>query len=67
MANPYNSEVGQQEKTGGSGYRDKRGKKASPALRYRSPAWPGVPGKVRAVAGPKLGKKKQPEPVSEGL
>lgn len=67
MANPYNSEVGQQNKTGPGGKKALRGKKASPTLNYRCPKWPGVPGKARAVKWPKHGEKKSQHPVSEGL
>ena len=67
MANPYNSEVAQQDKAGGSGRADKRGKRASPKLNMHRPAGPPLPGKARAVAWPKLGKKVLPYPVSRGL
>lgn len=47
MPNPFNSENGQQNKTGGSGQKDQsRGKKPSGSLRMKTAAWPAVPGKT---------------------
>jgi hypothetical protein len=50
MPNPYNSEVGQQQKSGGQGHKEKpRGSKPSDNLKMKTAGWPGTPGK----SGPK--------------
>ena len=51
MANPFNSEVGQQNKQGtGQGFKEKpRGPKPGGMLKMKTAAWPKKPGK----SGPK--------------
>ncbi len=45
MANPFNSDVSQQNRTGGKGKDSPAGKVASPTLNMKARAWPGLPGK----------------------
>lgn len=46
MPNPFNSENGQQNKTGGSGHKEKpQGSASNPKLRMKTANWPGNPGK----------------------
>ena len=47
MSNPFNSENGQQNKTGGSGKKEKaRGAKPGGKLAMKTAAWPKNPGKT---------------------
>lgn len=67
MANPYNSDVSQQNRSGGSGHRERPAAKGQGTLRYRTAPWPAAPGKT----GPKRNttgvKRVAQYPASKGL
>ena len=68
MANPYHSDVSQQNRSGGAGHSEPAAtKRKGGGLNMRTPAWPKVPGKT----GPKrntTGAKVCPTyPTSKGL
>ena len=67
MANPYNSDVSQQNRSGGRGHADRPAAKGADGLRMRTAPWPAAPGK----AGPKRNttgaKRVTRYPASKGL
>jgi len=67
MANPYNSDVAQANKAGGSGPSHKRGKATRGSLRMHCAAWPSPPGRTNAGWKPKHGRHAQVYPKSQGL
>ena len=67
MANGFNSEVGQQQKTSGKGMETKRGSVPSPKLNMKTAAWPENPGKTGPNRNPTGVEKIQTYAKSAGL
>ncbi len=53
MANPFNSEVGQQNKTGGKGVVSKRTGPSNPSLPFKAGPTGQAPGNVKSATGSK--------------
>ena len=67
MAQPFFGEVGQQNKSSGKGWVDKRGSVSTPSLNMKTESWPDVPGKTRPESNHGVGVKVKIYPVSKGL
>lgn len=68
MVNPFNSETGQQNKTGGSGFKEKsKGPKPSGSLKMKTAGWPSTPGKSGPKRNTTNAKEVKQYPTSKGI
>lgn len=68
MPNPFNSETGQQNKTGGSGFKEKpRGSTPSGSLKMKTANWPKIPGKTGPNRNTTNVKEIKQHPTSVGI
>ena len=68
MANPYNSDVSQQNRRGGAGHSGPAAtKRKSGGLKFRTAAWPKVPGKTGPKRNTTGAKALAAYPTSKGL
>ncbi len=68
MTNPYNSNVSQQNRSGGTGHREPAAtKRSGGALKMRTASWPKVPGKTGPKRNTTGAKACYAYPTSKGL